>query len=233
MTNRQVYEALLIELNKVQAPAVLLEDFNYYSNKAISQYINKMYNLYDINQQKSDDLRVLKSTAVLTPLLSNDFGTSTLFSNIFEVELPDDYLHILNCVVEYAASTAFKCYVANDTVHFGAKRMTADMIPQVLNNYYMRPSFKNPYYYINNVNTSNTFRTRDSHIGVFENINLHTYATEWTSNTKYALTDIVKVSESLDAVQFYKCTVAHISGALFDPAQFFFIGGAEKEPGTN
>lgn len=29
MTARQVYEAVLIELNKAQAPSLLLEDFNY------------------------------------------------------------------------------------------------------------------------------------------------------------------------------------------------------------
>lgn len=50
MTARELYEALLIELNKVQAPNILLEDFNYFANKAIYQYINKRYNIYDVNQ---------------------------------------------------------------------------------------------------------------------------------------------------------------------------------------
>lgn len=49
MTAREVYEAMLIELNKVEAPSMLLEDFNYLFNKAIYQYINKRYNIYDIN----------------------------------------------------------------------------------------------------------------------------------------------------------------------------------------
>lgn len=44
-----------------------LYEFNYLFNKAINQYINKVYNVYDINQQTTDDLRVLKSTAFLTP----------------------------------------------------------------------------------------------------------------------------------------------------------------------
>lgn len=30
MTARQVYEAMLIEMNKVEAPSMLLEDFNYF-----------------------------------------------------------------------------------------------------------------------------------------------------------------------------------------------------------
>ena len=80
MTAKQVFEAALIELNKVQAPSLLLEDYNYFINKAINQYINKIYNMYDINQQKSDDIRVLKATAVLTPELQTIYtgqaGTS-------------------------------------------------------------------------------------------------------------------------------------------------------------
>ena len=67
MTARQVFEATLIELSKIQAPSLKLYEFNYLFNKAINQYINKVYNVYDINQQTTDDLRVLKSTCFLTP----------------------------------------------------------------------------------------------------------------------------------------------------------------------
>ena len=68
MTSKQMYDAVQIELNKENAPNVLLEDFNYFANKAINQYINKRYNIYDINQQTTDDLRVLKATSVLVKL---------------------------------------------------------------------------------------------------------------------------------------------------------------------
>lgn len=97
-------------MNKKEAPSLLLEDYNYFINKAINQYINKMYNWYDVNQQKTDDLRVLKSTAVLTPLINDDYTGSGLFNKVYEVDLPDDYLHILNCVVEYNVLKRFKCY---------------------------------------------------------------------------------------------------------------------------
>lgn len=63
MSERELYEAALIEMNKVEAPSLLLEDYNYFMNKAVQQYINKVYNRYDINQQSTDDIRVLKSTA--------------------------------------------------------------------------------------------------------------------------------------------------------------------------
>jgi hypothetical protein len=36
MTARAIYEAMLTELNKVEAPSLLLEDYNYFLNKAIS-----------------------------------------------------------------------------------------------------------------------------------------------------------------------------------------------------
>jgi hypothetical protein len=63
MTARQLYEAFIIELNKEKAPSMLLEDFNYFANKAVNQYINKRYSTgYDINQQFTDDVRVLKSS---------------------------------------------------------------------------------------------------------------------------------------------------------------------------
>lgn len=151
MTARQVYDAILSELNKVQAPSVLLEDFNYFFNKAIIQSINKAYNLYDINQQKSDDLRVLKATAVLIPSEVGAFAANNLFQNNFEVYLPDDYVHLLNCIIEYSASKDFKCYKTGDIVQFNAKRLTADMFPGIINNHYLKPKYDNPYYYINNV----------------------------------------------------------------------------------
>lgn len=119
-----MFEYALIELNKVQAPSLLLEDYNYFINKAINQYINKIYNLYDINQQKSDDVRVLKSTAILKPtiqilydsqLASIGAGTtSKLLHKTYEVILPDDYLHILNCTVEYDVLKNYKCYNKDD-----------------------------------------------------------------------------------------------------------------------
>lgn len=157
MTSRQLFEYALIELNKIQAPSLLLEDYNYFINKAVNQYINKVYNLYDINQQKSDDLRVLKSTAILTPSVNVDYTGMDLLSKTYEADLPDDYLHLLNCVLEYKVNYTYKCYNKDNKVHFGAKRLTADMFSQIINNYYMRPTYKSPYYYINNVATDINF----------------------------------------------------------------------------
>ncbi len=165
MTSRQVFESMLIELSKVNAPSMLLQDFNYYINKAINQYINKRYNIYDVNQQTTDDIRVLKSTTVLIPQqitstisgvdTSNwKTGSASLFGATYEVYLPLDYLHILNCICVYKLNKRFKCYNAGDYVQFAARRLTADSWSIVLNDFYNRPLPERPYYYIHNLNTS-------------------------------------------------------------------------------
>lgn len=165
MTARQVWEGMLTELSKVNAPSMLLQDFNYFFNKAINQYINKRYNIYDISQQTTDDLRVLKATTVLAPeLIANTIsgvntsgwkaGNASLFGATYEVYLPLDYLHMLNCICVYKLKKRFKCYNEGDYVQFAAKRLTADSWSVVVNDYYNRPLPERPYYYIHNVNQS-------------------------------------------------------------------------------
>ena len=34
MTARELYKSVLVELNKVKAPAIMLDDFNYIANKS-------------------------------------------------------------------------------------------------------------------------------------------------------------------------------------------------------
>ena len=162
MTARQVYEGVLVEMNKVQAPSMLLEDFNYMINKAINQYINKKYNVYDVNQQSTDDLRVLKATEVLKVTKTTKYGPANehgdvvsrnaMFGATYEAYLPEDYLHMLNCICNYHVKKQFKCYDPDTYVQFGATRLTADLWGQIINNFYMKPSYKKPYYYLHNVN---------------------------------------------------------------------------------
>ena len=168
MTARELYEYALIELNKLEAPSLLLEDYNYFINKAVQQYINLVYAKLEIDQQSADDIRVLKTSAILKPIrLSEDPTYSHLSNGLFKssyyVDLPADYMHLLNCIVEYKVSVSnFKCYNKDDIVYFAARRLTPDMYTQILNNAYMRPMYKRPYYYLNNINTVNTIVTNPS-----------------------------------------------------------------------
>lgn len=160
MTARQIYEAMLVELNKVEAPSLLLEDYNYFLNKAISQYINLNYGVYDMDQQRSDNLRVLKDTAFLTPVKVDansygNYGLGSNYNNIWEVTLPQDYYHILNCMVTFKVKQSYSCYNQGTVQEFAARRLTADMWPLIVNNAYMCPSYKRPYFYIHNINNIN------------------------------------------------------------------------------
>lgn len=168
MTARELYEYALIELNKLEAPSLLLEDYNYFINKAVQQYINLVYAKLEIDQQSTDDIRVLKTSAVLTPskLVENSSYTNLaggMFKSSYYVDLPADYMHLLNCIVEYKVGVSnFKCYNKGDMVYFAARRLTPDMYTQVLNNAYMRPMYKRPYYYLTNINTANNIVTNPS-----------------------------------------------------------------------
>ena len=147
-------------MNKVQAPSLLLEDFNYLINKAINQFVNKRYNIYDVNQQTTDDLRVLKSTVRLdvtdTSETTDVAKKDSLYGAVYEFELPKDYLHLLNCVCEYKVNKQFKCYDEGSYVQFGATRLTSDLWSKIINNFYMRPDYRRPYYFIHNVNMALT-----------------------------------------------------------------------------
>ena len=196
MTARQIFEATLIELSKVQAPSLKLYEFNYLFNKAINQYINKVYNVYDINQQTTDDLRVLKSTCFLEPhkvqvnnsavrnskvttatninytgkspesnvSYTGQAGSNTLSNKhsqiqslhgaTYEVYLPIDYLHMLNCVCIYYVAKTKDCWDAGTYIEVPANRLTADSWSQIVTDIYNRPSPMRPYYYIHNMNQS-------------------------------------------------------------------------------
>ena len=166
MTIIEAYEGVLIELNKVKAPSLSLSDFLYFFNKATQQFVNEMYSTYEINQQRVDDLRVLRNTVKLKLKESSDQSSDNFYQCVYETELPEDYLHILNCIVEFQVTKSNRCGNKSSIVHYGAKRLSSDSNPQLIDNYYLKPSYKNPYYYINNIdifagNSSGDIKNQD------------------------------------------------------------------------
>ena len=152
MTIREFYDKTLIELNKVEAPSLLLEDFNYFANKAVQQYTNKIYNRYDTTQQTTDDLSALKSTTRLTVEEDNEFGESApKESKTYYCQLPTNYLHLLNCIVEFTGGGVGMCKSETKKQSM-ARRLTSDMYPSIISNAYFKPSYRCPYYFINNTN---------------------------------------------------------------------------------
>lgn len=177
MTARQMFEAMLVELNNTSSPSLLLDDYNYFINKAIDMYINKRYTNYDTTQQTTDDLRVLKSTAIL-PVNKKVFTDENTdehsekltelmelikqdksFEAMAEVILPSDYMHTLNCICIYKVKQQTGCYDESDVAKYAAKRLTADSWSTVMNDYYNRPTPRMPYYYIHNINTQTELPT--------------------------------------------------------------------------
>lgn len=152
MTLRDVFEHCLTELNKVQAPPLLLKDFIYWFNKATQQYFNTQYNLFEINQQLTDNLRVLQNTVAINPTPSN----GAVFGQSYDCPLPEDYVHILNCICEFIDTNPDKACEGSSTVfHQGANRLDSNKWPQVITNAYNKPSVKRPYYYLTNIQNPN------------------------------------------------------------------------------
>ena len=193
MTARTIYEAILIELNKNNAPSLRLHEFNYLFNKSINELVDEFYTNYDINQNATDSLRVLQSEAQLTPhqvIIKYPQGSiddSTINTNItngipkvitpigqklkgatYEVYLPEDYLHILNCTCIYYVRYQNKCYDAGDYIEVPATKLTADSWSTIMTDIYNRPSPMKPYYYIHNRNTSADLPTNPVKDKVFE-----------------------------------------------------------------
>lgn len=193
MTARTIYEAILIELNKNNAPSLRLHEFNYLFNKAVNELVDEFYTNYDINQNATDSLRVLQSEAQLTPhhvVIKYPKGSadnSTINTNItngipkvitsteqklegatYEVYLPEDYLHILNCTCIYYVRYQNKCYNAGDYIEIPATKLTADSWSTIMTDVYNRPSPMKPYYYIHNRNTSADLPTNPVKDKVFD-----------------------------------------------------------------
>lgn len=161
MTERELLKNALIEINKLEAPALLLDDYLYFINKAVQQYTNDVYNRYEVGQQSTDDLRALKRTAVLEVLEDTTEESQTILpdeSSEYYCILPINYLHLLNCVVNFekvgdTPEKKKRCNGIPDKVkkslNSPAHKLTADIYPTILTNYYFKPSYKMPYYFIN------------------------------------------------------------------------------------
>lgn len=206
MTAKGLYEAMLIELNKVNAPSLLLEDYNYFINKAVNQYINKRYGIYDVNQQTTDDLRVLKATTTLKAkkveqsygsIKDDDalsfFGQGNLFGATYVVDLPDDYLHALNCICVYEVLRPYKCYTQKVWSR-PAERLTADAWSTVYDNAYMCPTYRRPYYYIHNVNRSETLPTNEFDEEISGSTDQVAYTNDTGDNNTEPLGDSLEVT---------------------------------------
>lgn len=161
MTELDLYTNALIEQNKLEAPPLTIEEYNYMINKAIIQYINLRYARFDINQQSSDDLRWLQRSVELDIAKQSKLIPPGEEANYVCV-LPSDYFHILNCIVHFSGKCGqpqyvSKCKPADDDGMNGVfslcRRLTANQFPAISQNAYLKPTYKRPYFYINTSNS--------------------------------------------------------------------------------
>lgn len=162
MTERVAYESVLRELRKVKAPHVHLEDFNYYFNKGVQEFINEQYNIFETTQQTTDALSCITSfveflfipnnrisisgnSIVSVPSISYIQG-SRYNSKFVQVNLPADYMHLLNCVTDVKANFNYKCHAAGYIHSLGSRKLNADSAANVIDNAWLKPDFKRTFY---------------------------------------------------------------------------------------
>ncbi|MCK5787960.1 MAG: hypothetical protein KAH32_03105 [Chlamydiia bacterium] len=139
-TARKAYIDILIELVKEDSPTLYLEDFLYYFNKAVSEYLKARYEIFEVTQQLSDDLRYWKKTYTTNSLVTDIdiIGNST----------NEDYRHLLNCIIDVRLTRpVVGCdQAAQVTVKYKATRMTSTIKAGLLNNDYLKAQFNRPYF---------------------------------------------------------------------------------------
>jgi hypothetical protein len=141
MTVREVYDNLLTELNKVEAPSLLLESFNYYLGKSINEVCNQWYAFYEQNQLLKDNLRVLTRSSARVKSSYNGMSLYTL---------PDDYWHLLpGSVLSY--SVVPSCTGESTIFEAPVISLDSQMYSGIIKDYYTKPSYKRPYLYMHEI----------------------------------------------------------------------------------
>lgn len=75
----------------------------------------------------------------------------------YACSLPTDYFHVLNCTVHFKANgdskESSKCKPQDDDgkggVYSMCRRLTANQFPAIIQNAYLKPTYRRPYFYIN------------------------------------------------------------------------------------
>jgi hypothetical protein len=168
MTAKQAYENVLLELRKVKSPSLHLEDYNYFINKGIQEYVNLRYNLFATTQQLSDDLQSLTKHAILTITPLTPFSYTGSYgggftqavvpvstgkkygSDYYRFNAPGDYFHFLGSHVTTVTKFPQKCYPAGYENNLPSKRLEPNIANGIVNNAYLRPDFNRPYHSFEN-----------------------------------------------------------------------------------
>ena len=161
MTTRGFYTSLLTELNTYKAPSLHLEDYLYFANKGVQEYVNLRYGQFSISQQLTDDLQALKRTetgkiinrkGILTVKYESETEEKDTYkgfsynSDTLQFSLPNNYLHLLSLVTNLKTIGEAKCTSIGSVTSSGSRRLTSDVGANIMNNVYLRPMSKRTYF---------------------------------------------------------------------------------------
>jgi hypothetical protein len=147
LTARQNID-ILTELVKEEAPTLYLEDYLYYFNKAISEYMKTRYEVFETNQQLADDMRSWKKSFQASSL---ETPISSIYKSIPGTAVKiDEYRHLLSCIIDVAISRPItKCdQRPGTTTSYKVTRMSSEIKAGLLGNKYLEAKFYRPYFEI-------------------------------------------------------------------------------------
>lgn len=175
-TARKEYINILTELIKEESPVLYLEDFLYYYNKGIGEYLNARYEKFELTQQITDDVRTWKHKYTATPTEVEELEVKidnikecrqvTLSKEIIitppvgppmahkvnytATKCDKGYRHLLNCVVEVKLlrPVSHCTQAALTTKKYKVTRSTSDRNAVLPENDYLKATFYRPYFSI-------------------------------------------------------------------------------------
>lgn len=136
MNALDAYRDVLRELDKYEAPTFTIKDFNYFYNKAISQYIDTNYLRVDLILKDSEDL---SSFVSLNTVLDAPDANGI-------VELPADFRHLLSLKINVEFTADVARYRAGQFYEFWPERMKSGQKGFRNRSAYGKPNFRRYYY---------------------------------------------------------------------------------------
>lgn len=135
------YRSILKELDKHESPTFSVDDFNWFFNESVDEYLTKNYAEGDVFQKELDDISVVISDDVV---LVQDGGDPTLFTK------PVDYRHLLYLNVTAKAVVAYRKWAKDQQTTFIIRRQRTARRGYQEENAYQRPSEDYPQYRVSN-----------------------------------------------------------------------------------
>lgn len=139
MNALDAYRDVLKELDKFESPTFSLKDFNYFYNKAISQYVDVNYRQLDLMVKDTQDLSSFTSPSYLATV-----------SSLGVITLPSDFRHLLSLKISVRFKTNIGKYKSGTTYDFWPERMKSGQKGFRHRSAYGKPNYRRYYYEVNN-----------------------------------------------------------------------------------